>query len=72
MLYRDLLIEVTRFFRDEEAFQVLEEQVLPELLQREPRELPLRLWVAGCATGEEAYSLAILLQDLMRRWASGR
>ena len=61
VLYRDLLIEVTRFFRDEQAFKVLEEQVLPEFLQREPRDAPLRLWVAGCATGEEAYSLAILL-----------
>jgi two-component system CheB/CheR fusion protein len=67
VLYRDLLIEVTRFFRDEQAFRVLEEQVLPELLRREPREEPLRLWVAGCATGEEAYSLAILLDDLMSR-----
>jgi two-component system, chemotaxis family, CheB/CheR fusion protein len=67
VLYRDLLIEVTRFFRDEQAFRVLEEQVLPEFLQREPRDAPLRLWVAGCATGEEAYSLAILLQDLMQK-----
>jgi two-component system CheB/CheR fusion protein len=67
VLYRDLLIEVTRFFRDEEAFKVLEEQVLPEFLQREPRDVPLRLWVAGCATGEEAYSLAILLSDLMQK-----
>ena len=66
MLYRDLLIGVTRFFRDEEAFDVLEQQVLPELLQREPRDAPLRVWVAGCATGEEAYSLAILLHELMR------
>jgi len=65
ILYRDLLIEVTRFFRDEQAFRLLEEQVLPELLRREPRDAPLRLWVAGCATGEEAYSLAILLHDLM-------
>lgn len=64
-LYRDLLIGVTRFFRDPEAFDLLEQQVLPELLKREPRSTPLRLWVAGCATGEEAYSLAILLQDLM-------
>jgi two-component system CheB/CheR fusion protein len=67
VLYRDLLIEVTRFFRDPQAFRVLEEQVLPELLRREPRDEPLRLWVAGCATGEEAYSLAILLDDLMAR-----
>jgi two-component system CheB/CheR fusion protein len=65
VLYRDLLIEVTHFFRDPQAFKVLEEQVLPELLARQPREVPLRLWVAGCATGEEAYSLAILLEDLM-------
>jgi two-component system CheB/CheR fusion protein len=67
VLYRDLLIEVTRFFRDEQAFRVLEEQVLPDLLRREPRDEPLRLWVAGCATGEEPYSLAILLDDLMAR-----
>ena len=67
VLYRDLLIEVTRFFRDDQAFQILESQVLPELLARQPREVPLRLWVAGCATGEEAYSLAILLEDLMAK-----
>jgi two-component system CheB/CheR fusion protein len=65
VLYRDLLIEVTRFFRDEQAFGVLETQVFPDLLRREPHDTPLRFWVAGCATGEEAYSLAILLQDLM-------
>jgi two-component system CheB/CheR fusion protein len=64
-LYRDLLIGVTRFFRDPDVFTLLEERVLPELLTREPRHTPLRFWVAGCATGEEAYSLAILLQDLM-------
>jgi two-component system CheB/CheR fusion protein len=64
-LYRDLLIGVTRFFRDPDAFDLLEQQILPELLQREPRNAPLRLWVAGCATGEEAYSLAIVLHDLM-------
>jgi two-component system, chemotaxis family, CheB/CheR fusion protein len=66
-LYCDLLIGVTRFFRDVEAFALLEERILPRLLQREPREAPLRLWVAGCATGEEAYSLAIVLQDLMAK-----
>jgi two-component system, chemotaxis family, CheB/CheR fusion protein len=64
-LYRDLLIGVTRFFRDPDAFDLLEQRILPELLTREPRNVPLRLWVAGCATGEEAYSLAILVQDLM-------
>jgi two-component system CheB/CheR fusion protein len=68
VLYRDLLIGVTRFFRDEEAFDLLEHKVLPELLQRAPREMPLRFWVAGCATGEEAYSLAILLHDLIAKF----
>jgi two-component system CheB/CheR fusion protein len=63
-LYRDLLIGVTRFFRDPDAFALLEKQILPELLAREPRSTPLRIWVAGCATGEEAYSLAILLHEL--------
>jgi two-component system CheB/CheR fusion protein len=58
---------VTRFFRDPEAFDLLEQRILPELLMREPRNTPVRLWVAGCATGEEAYSLAILVQDLMAR-----
>jgi two-component system CheB/CheR fusion protein len=66
-LYQDLLIGVTHFFRDEAAFNALEHKVLPELLRRGPRDQPLRIWVAGCATGEEAYSLAILLQDLMRK-----
>jgi two-component system CheB/CheR fusion protein len=64
-LYRDLLIGVTRFFRDEAAFKILEERVLPELVRREPRDGPLRLWVAGCATGEEAYSLAIIVHEVM-------
>ncbi|HET6281415.1 MAG TPA: chemotaxis protein CheB [Polyangia bacterium] len=65
VLYRDLLIGVTHFFRDTAAFEMLENKVLPELLAQEPRTDPLRIWVAGCATGEEAYSLAIVLQDLM-------
>src|SRR5687768_6084857 len=64
-LYRDLLIGVTRFFRDPDAIDLLEKRILPELLAREPRTTPLRLWVAGCATGEEAYSIAIVLHDLM-------
>jgi two-component system, chemotaxis family, CheB/CheR fusion protein len=65
ILYHDLLIGVTRFFRDGEAFDILEQRVLPELLQRGGPDAPLRIWVAGCATGEEPYSLAIVLQDLM-------
>jgi len=67
VLYRDLLIGVTRFFRDPEAFEVLEHRVLPELLRRGSRSTPVRLWVAGCATGEEPYSLAILCHELMAK-----
>lgn len=63
ILYRDLLIGVTKFFRNEEAFSILEKTVIPDLMRRGPRETPLRVWVAGCATGEEAYSLAILLAE---------
>jgi two-component system CheB/CheR fusion protein len=64
VLYRDLLIGVTRFFRDGKAFDALEKNIFPALL-REDRDSPVRVWVAGCATGEEAYSFAILLHDLM-------
>jgi two-component system CheB/CheR fusion protein len=67
LLYRDLLIGVTRFFRNEEAFRLLEERVLPELWSALPRGAPLRVWVAGCATGEEVYSFAILLHELGQR-----
>ena len=63
-LYRDLLIGVTRFFRNEEAFAILEERVLPELVRNASPHQPVRVWVAGCATGEEAYSIAILLHEL--------
>lgn len=71
ILYRDLLIGVTRFFRDEEAFELLEQRVLPELVAG-PVDKPLRVWVAGCATGEEAYSIAILLHELGAGQPGGR
>lgn len=60
-LYRDLLIGVTAFFRDPAAFAVLEREVLPSLIADVPRGQELRVWVAGCATGEEAYSIAMLV-----------
>jgi two-component system CheB/CheR fusion protein len=66
-LYRDLLIGVTHFFRNEEAFRLLEQQVLPELWRDLPPGAAFRVWVAGCATGEEVYSLAILLHELGER-----
>ncbi len=66
-LFRDLLIGVTNFFRDPEAFKVLEEQVLPRLFADKPVGSPIRVWCAGCSTGEEAYSIAILLQECMEK-----
>src|SRR5438105_6833794 len=60
-LYHDLLIGVTRFFRDPDAFEFLEQHVVPDILDRVPESEEIRIWVAGCATGEEAYSLAMLL-----------
>jgi two-component system, chemotaxis family, CheB/CheR fusion protein len=62
-LYKDLLIGVTAFFREPEAYQVLEQRVVPELVQRQTGDVPLRVWVPACATGEEAYSLAMLLLE---------
>ena len=66
-LYRDLLIDVTSFFRDTEAFSFIEEQVLPEILQNHPEEQEFRVWVVACASGEEAYSMAIMLQEILGR-----
>jgi two-component system CheB/CheR fusion protein len=62
-LYEDLLIGVTRFFRDDTAFDVLEHRILPELVERTPADEQIRVWVPGCATGQEAYSIAILLHE---------
>ncbi len=64
-LFRDLLIGVTDFFRDPVAFQALEAQVLPKLFESKVAADGLRVWVPGCATGEEAYSIAILLRERM-------
>jgi two-component system CheB/CheR fusion protein len=62
-LFRDMLIGVTNFFRDPEAFKVLEEQIIPKLFAGKGVEATIRIWVPGCSTGEEAYSLAILLAE---------
>ena len=64
-LFRDLLIGVTNFFRDPEAFEALEKQVIPRLFAGKPADAVIRVWVPGCSTGEEAYSIAILLQEQM-------
>ena len=62
-LYEDLLIGVTRFFRDDEAFGVLEHRIIPELVERAADDEQIRVWVPGCATGQEAYSIAMLLRE---------
>nr|MDP2192812.1 CheR family methyltransferase [Rhodoferax sp.] len=62
-LFRDLLIGVTNFFRDPEAFAVLEQQIIPKLFANKPVGATVRIWSTGCSTGEEAYSIAILLQE---------
>ena len=62
-LFNDLLIGVTNFFRDPEAFAVLEAQVIPKLFQGKSAGAAVRVWCTGCSTGEEAYSIAILLQE---------
>ncbi|HZU83245.1 MAG TPA: CheR family methyltransferase, partial [Polyangiaceae bacterium] len=64
-LYNDLLIGVTSFFRDTEPFDTLKNVVFPRLLDGRPHDVPIRLWVAGCATGEEAYSVAIALLEFL-------
>ena len=62
-LFGDLLIGVTHFFRDPEAFAALEEQVIPQLIAGKSAGEVIRVWVPGCSTGEEAYSIAILLRE---------
>lgn len=64
-LFKDLLIGVTQFFRDAEFFSILATGVLPVLLGGKPDDREVRVWVPGCASGEEAYSIAILLREAM-------
>ena len=65
LLAKEVLIGVTSFFRDPEYFDVLKETVVKQLLNEAPREKQIRVWVAGCSTGEEAYSIAILFAEAM-------
>ncbi|AGY56565.1 chemotaxis protein CheB [Gloeobacter kilaueensis] len=64
-LYRDVLINVTSFFRDWEAFDGLKSSVFPTIIERKPLDIPIRIWVPGCATGEEVYSIAICLYEYL-------
>ncbi len=64
-LYQEILIHVTRFFRDPESFAVLAKKGFPALCRNRPPDVPVRIWVPGCATGEEAYSVIIALQEYL-------
>ncbi len=70
ILFKELLIGVTNFFRDKEAFEAFRDKVIPKLFKERSPDNPVRIWVPGCATGEEAYSIAVLCQDFIR--ATGR
>jgi two-component system CheB/CheR fusion protein len=64
-LFKELLIGVTNFFRDPEGFESLKQKALPQLLKDKPNGYSVRAWVPGCSSGEEAYSVAILLRECM-------
>ncbi|MFN3999695.1 CheR family methyltransferase [Algoriphagus sp.] len=66
LLSKELLIGVTRFFRDEESFYYLKSQVIPQLIENNQETKSIRVWVPACSTGEEAYTLAILIKDHLR------
>ncbi|MGV8877689.1 MAG: CheR family methyltransferase [Sphingobacteriaceae bacterium] len=67
LLANDFLISVTSFFRDPEAFKIIENTVIPSIVANKKNGNLLKIWVAGCATGEEAYSLAILIREQLNR-----
>jgi len=60
-LFNDLLINVTQFFRDEFAFEILAKEIIPAIIKKHDSEMPIRVWVPGCSSGEEAYSIAMLI-----------
>lgn len=64
-LYHDVLIHVTSFFRDPESFDALSSNVFPEIVKDKSSKIPIRIWIAGCSTGEEAYSIAICLLEFL-------
>ena len=66
-LYQDILINVTSFFREPQTFEVLKESVFPEILKTKSQDTPIRVWVPGCSTGQEAYSLAIALVEFLEQ-----
>ncbi|WP_405565783.1 chemotaxis protein CheB [Polaribacter sp. Asnod6-C07] len=67
VLYKEFLIGVTRFFRDREAFEILETKVIPELFKNKKANDVIKIWSVACSTGEEAYSIAILIAEYMEK-----
>src|SRR4029077_5402156 len=67
LLFKELLIGVTSFFRDPAAWEELRTKILPALIASRPAGHVLRAWVPGCSTGEEAYSLAIVVKDVLEK-----
>jgi len=68
-LYQDMLINVSHMFRDQSTLDFLKNEVLPTLAAKRTAEQPIRIWVAGCASGEEAYSMAIICREFLDRWS---
>ncbi|HTI61044.1 CheR family methyltransferase [Mucilaginibacter sp.] len=66
-LAKDFLISVTSFFRDPDAFKIIEKKVIPDIINHKIKGEILKIWVAGCATGEEAYSLAIFIREYLNK-----
>ncbi len=67
VLSKELLIGVTRFFRDEEAFHTIREKIIPDIVKDSMEDTPIRVWTAGCSSGEEAYSIAILFAEELEK-----
>ncbi|MEQ9666787.1 CheR family methyltransferase [Coleofasciculus sp. G2-EDA-02] len=65
LLFNTILINVTKFFRDTDAWDYLQEQTLPKLLQEKDEQDQIRVWSSGCSSGQEAYSIAILLAEIL-------
>jgi two-component system CheB/CheR fusion protein len=70
-LYDDILIHVTRFFRDADVFESLATEILPKILERQSDEQAIRVWVPGCSTGEEAYTAAIVILETLAQRSRG-
>ncbi|HET8858362.1 CheR family methyltransferase [Marivirga sp.] len=67
LLAKELLVGVTRFFRDQETFHVINEEVIPQIIEQASESRNIRIWVPACSSGEEAYSIAILLKDYLKK-----